>query len=100
VVAQSSQSPAPQLSEDTMSSRRQEKVQLVNAWIDELLAGDSAAQELVLEQRAQRDSYSFDRPLLAASLSLPPRHAILSDLRELCPLLEAERLSEAPRALD
>lgn len=83
-----------------MSARRQGKLNLVNAWIDELLAGEPMAEERVLEQRSQRDSYSFDRPLLAATLSLPPRHPILSDLRELCPLLEAERLSEAPRALD
>jgi hypothetical protein len=81
-----------------MSSRRQEKLHLVNAWIEELLASESsAAEERVLEQRSQRDSYSFDRPLLSASLSLPARHPILSDLRELSPLLESERLSEMPR---
>jgi hypothetical protein len=82
-----------------MSSRvRKGKLHLVNAWIEELLAGESTpVEELVLEQRSQRDSYSFDRPLLSASLSLSSRHPILSDLRELSPLLESERLSELPR---
>jgi hypothetical protein len=81
------------------SYRRGEKLQLVNAWIEELLRGEGPAlEERVLEQRSQRDSYSFDRPLLSASLALPVRHPILSDLRELSPLLESDRLSEAPSA--
>lgn len=79
------------------SHRRGEKLQLVNAWIEELLAGEvPGIEERVLELRSQRDSYSFDRPLL--STSLVPVRPILSDLRELCPLLESERLSEAPSA--
>jgi len=84
-----------------MSRGRQTKLHLVNAWIDELLAAESPAEEeIVLERRGQRDSYSFDRPLISASLHISLRHPILSDLRELSPLLESERLSEAPRARD
>ncbi len=83
-----------------MSRGRQTKLHLVNAWIDELLAAESPAEEeIVIERRGQRDSYSFDRPLISASLSMSLR-PILSDLRELSPLLESERLSEAPRARD
>jgi hypothetical protein len=73
------------------SYRRKGKLHLVNAWIEELLQGDDVAvEQRVLEQRSQRDSYSFDRPLLAVSLSLPVRAPILSDLRELSPLLEGD----------
>ena len=83
-----------------MSSRRRHgKLHLVNAWIEELLQGEDAAlEQRVIERRSQRDSYSFDRPLISTQLSVSARYPILSDLRELSPLLESERLSELPRA--
>lgn len=71
--------------------RRREESFLVNAWIEEALASEDAESDAKLAaKRSNRDSYSYDRPLLTAALDLPVRYPILSDLKELCPLLEAE----------
>jgi hypothetical protein len=71
--------------------RRHEESFLVNSWIEEALASEDAESDAkVVAKRATRDSYSYDRPLLSATLDVPVRYPILSDLKELCPLLEAE----------
>lgn len=66
--------------------RRNEGLFVVNAWIEEALdSEDSISDALVAAKRANRDSYSFDEPPLSGT-----RARVLSDLKELSPVLEAE----------
>ena len=76
--------------EDTMSIRRRSGgFQLVSSWIEEALLADSEEHEdSRVTQRPARDSYTHDRPLLSASIAYRGRSPLLSDLKELCPLLE------------
>lgn len=79
-----------------MAPRRNEALFLVDSWIEEALAShDAVSDAKVLDKRPARDSYAYDRPLLSAAMSVPPRAALMSDLSELCPLLEGDELEPA-----
>jgi hypothetical protein len=74
-----------------MSTRARQEVLfeglfIVDAWIEEALASqDAESDALVAAKRANRDSYSFENPPISGT-----RARILSDLKELSPMLEAE----------
>jgi hypothetical protein len=77
------------LGEGIMSSHRRNQAHLLNVWndfvdgwSDEASEGDDSQQSSTGVRRALRDSYTHERPMIAASLDL---HA--EDLLEL-PLLE------------
>ena len=73
--------------------RRHEQLFLVDAWIEEALASEDAESDaLVAAKRANRDSYSFENPPISGT-----RARMLSELKELSPLLEE---SETPELFD
>lgn len=66
---------------------------LLNSWIEEALVSDEAeCDEHAVTRRPPRDSFSQERPLL----SLRARRPILSDVKELSLMLEADEF-EIPR---
>lgn len=70
---------------------------LLNSWIEEALVSDEAeCDEHAVTRRPPRDSFSQERPLLSAALTLRTRRPILSDVKELSLMLEADD-HELPR---